>query len=155
MEAPSEIRKDFFAPDFYLNCFFCLCFFLLFNKIILLLILLTQTRQFRVLFYCEELCLSKIGGGASQLAMLTFNNSPITRLVGLKCGSARELVVSVTLNSVRQTTAKVCALHLLVDLAGMNSTLQAHGAHSSVTIYIYIYTNKVIKKTLTILFSFI
>ena len=36
VEAPTDIQKDFLAPDFYLNCFF-LCFFLLFNKRILLL----------------------------------------------------------------------------------------------------------------------
>ena len=39
-------------------------------------------------------------GKACQLAVLTFNNSPITHLVALKCGSVRELVISVTLNSV-------------------------------------------------------
>ena len=103
----SEIQKDFLAPDFYLNCcFFCLCFFLLFNKRILLLILLTQT-------LVEELGLLKtlyLRGKADQLAVLTFNNSPRTRLVALKYGSARELVISVTLNSVRQTTANVFAL---------------------------------------------
>ena len=54
VEAPSEMQKDFLALDFYLNCFFCPCFFLLFNKRILLLILLTQTRQLRVLLYCER-----------------------------------------------------------------------------------------------------
>ena len=43
VEVPSDIQKDFMAPDFYLNCFF-LYFFLLFNKRILLLIMLTQTR---------------------------------------------------------------------------------------------------------------
>ena len=32
--------------------------------------------------------------------MLNFNNSPITHLVALKYGSARELVISVILNSV-------------------------------------------------------
>ena len=39
----------------------------------------------------EELYLSNtlyLRGKAGQLAMLTFNNSPITRLVALKCGSA-------------------------------------------------------------------
>ena len=89
VEAPSEIQKDFLAPDFYLNYFFCLYFFLLFNKRILLLILLTQTQQFRVLFVVEELYLSKtlyLRGKASQLAMLTFNYPSITRLVALKCG---------------------------------------------------------------------
>ena len=68
----------------------------------------------------EELYLSKtwyLKEKASQLAVLTFNSSPIARLVALKCGSARELVISVTLNGVRQTTA---------NLAGTNSTLQAH-----------------------------
>ena len=54
VEAPSEIQKDFLAPDFYLNRFF-LCFFLLFNKIILLLILLSQTQQFRVPFCCGRI----------------------------------------------------------------------------------------------------
>ena len=110
----SEIQKDFLAPDSYLNCFFP-CFFLLFNRKIFFLVFLTQTPQFRVLFFVvvEELYLSKtsyLRGKASQLAVLTFNNSPITRLVVLKYGSARELVISVTLNGVRQTTANVCAL---------------------------------------------
>ena len=85
----SEIQKGFLAPDFYLNCFF-FCFFLLFNKRILLLILLTQTRQFWILFYCgrnvfvEDLVFK---GGTCKLAVLTFDNSPITCLVALKCGS--------------------------------------------------------------------
>ena len=34
------------------------------------------------------------------LAVLNFNNSPITHLVALKYGSVRELVISVILNSV-------------------------------------------------------
>ena len=45
-------------------------------------------------------------------------------------------MISVTLNSVQQTTPNVCALRELVDLAGMNSTLQAHWAHGSVTVHI-------------------
>ena len=112
VEAPSEIQKDFSTSYFYLNCFF-LYFFLLFIKRILLLILLTQTRQFRVLFVVEELYFSKtlyLRGKASQVAVLTLNNSPITRPVTLKCGSAWELVISVTQNSVRQTTSNVYAL---------------------------------------------
>ena len=56
VEVPYEKKKDFIAPDFYLNCFF-LCLFLLFHKRILLLILITQTRQFRELFYCERIVL--------------------------------------------------------------------------------------------------
>ena len=62
-------------------------------------------------FLVEELCLSKtlyLKGKAIQLAVLTFNNSPRTGLVALKCGSAWELVISVTLNSIWQTTANVC-----------------------------------------------
>ena len=58
----------------------------------------------------EELYLSKtlyLRGKAARLTVLTFNNSPITRLVAVKCSFARELVISVTLNSVRQTTANV------------------------------------------------
>ena len=54
-------------------------------------------------FLVEELCLSRtqhLRGKASQLAVLTFNDSPRTRLVALKCGSAGELVISVILNSV-------------------------------------------------------
>ena len=85
VEAPSEIQKDFHAPDFYL--IFFLCFFLLFNKRILLLILLTKTRQFRVLFFVEELHLSKtlyLKGKASQLAVLTFNNFPYNSPSGFK-----------------------------------------------------------------------
>ena len=50
----SEIQKYFLAPDFYTNYFF-LCFFLLFNKRILLLILLSQTQLFRVLFCCGRI----------------------------------------------------------------------------------------------------
>ena len=76
--------------------------FLLFNKRILLLILLTQTRQFRG-FFVEILYLSKalfLMEKAGQLTVLNFNNSPITHLVALKCGSDGELVISVILNSV-------------------------------------------------------
>ena len=113
MEAPSEIQKDFLVHDFYLNCFLSL-FLFLFNKRILLLILLTQTRQLRVLFFImEELYLSKtlyLRGKACQLAVLTINTLPITRPVALKCGFAWELVISVTLNSIRKTIANVCAL---------------------------------------------
>ena len=105
----SDIQKDFLALDFYLNLFF-LSFFLLFNK----RILLTQTRQFRVLFFVvEDFYLFKtlnLRGKTCQLAVLTLNNSPIIRSVALKCGSAWELVISVTLNSVQQTTVNVCAL---------------------------------------------
>ena len=110
--APPRYRKTFSLLTFTWIVF-SLCFFLLFNKRILFLILLIQTRQFRVLFYCEELYLSKIlylRGKAGQLTVLTFYNSPITRLAALECGSARELVISVTLNSVRQTTTNACAL---------------------------------------------
>ena len=73
-----------------LELFFCLCFFLLFNKRTLLLILLTQTRQFRVLFLlwknytCRRPCIW--GGKLCWLLIM----SPITRLVALKCGSALE-----------------------------------------------------------------
>ena len=49
-------------------------------------------------------------GEAGQLDVLTFNNSPITRLVALECGSTWELVISVKLNGVRQITANVYAL---------------------------------------------
>ena len=87
-------------------------------------------------FDVEELYLSKtlyLRGKASHLAVLTFNNSPITRLVALKCGFVRELVISVTLNIVRQATANVCFLCELVDLAGTNSTLQSRWARGGVT----------------------
>ena len=93
-------------------------------------------------FVKEELYLLKtlyLRGKASQLAVLTLNNSPTTHLVALKCNSAWELVVSVTFNNIWQTTANVCALHELVDLAGMNSTLQTHWAHGSITVYMHIY----------------
>ena len=53
----------------------------------MLLILLTQTRQFRVLFYCEELYLSKtlyLKGKAIQLAVLTFNNFTYNSPSGFK-----------------------------------------------------------------------
>ena len=105
MEAPPRYRKTFSLLTF--TCIVFLSLFLsFFNKRILLLILLTQTRQFRVLFFfvVEELYLSKIlylRGKARQLNALTFNNSPITRLLALKCGSAWELVISVTLISVQ------------------------------------------------------
>ena len=82
----SEIQKNFLAPDFYLNCIFCLCLFLLFNKRILLLILLTQTRQFRVLLLLWRIVFVEdivIEGESYQLAVLTFNKSPRTRLVAL------------------------------------------------------------------------
>ena len=49
-----KIQRDFLAPDFYLNCIFpFLCFFLLFNKRILLLILLTQIQS--PFFCCESI----------------------------------------------------------------------------------------------------
>ena len=81
-------------------------------------------------FVVEVLYLSKtlyLRGKALQLVVLNFNNSPRTHLVALKCGSARKLVISVTLNSVWQTIAHVWALLKLVDLAGTNGTLQAAG----------------------------
>ena len=65
-------------------------------------------------FYCERIVLIEdlvFEGESNHLAVLTLNNSPITRLVALKGGSAWQLAVSVTLNSVRQTKANVCALH--------------------------------------------
>ena len=55
------------------------------------------------LFVVEALYLSEnlyLRGKACQLAVLNFNNSPISHTVALKCGSAKELVISVTLNSV-------------------------------------------------------
>ena len=103
MEVLPRYRKTFSLLTF--TGFFFPCFFLLFNKriLLLLLILLTQTRQFGVLFFvAEALYLSKtsyLRGKACQLAVLTLNNSRITYLVALKCGSAMELVISVTLNS--------------------------------------------------------
>ena len=51
----------------------------------------------------EVLYLSKtlyFRGKVCQLAVLTFNNSPINHLVALKCSSVWELVISVILNSV-------------------------------------------------------
>ena len=54
-------------------------------------------------FVVEVLYSSKalyLRGKACHLPVLNFNNSPITYLVVLKCGSARELVISVTSNSV-------------------------------------------------------
>ena len=101
MEALLRYRKTFSLLTF---TWIFLCFFLIFNKRILLLILLTQTRQFRDLFVVVEVLYSPktsyLRGKASQLIVLSFNNSLITYLVSLKCGSARELVISVTLNSV-------------------------------------------------------
>ena len=139
VEAPPRYRKTFSLLTFAWIVFF-LCFFHLFTKRILLLILLTQTQQFGDGFFflfVEQLYLSKtlyLRGKANQLAELTFNNSPINRLVALKCGSARDLMISVTLISVQQTTANACALRKLVDLARTKSTLQARWTHGSVTI---------------------
>ena len=84
----SGVQKDFLAPDFSLNYFFR-CFFLLFNKRIPLLILLTLTQQFRVLFFftVEELYLSKtlyLRRKASQLAVLTSNNFTYNSPGGIK-----------------------------------------------------------------------
>ena len=77
--------------------------------------LVNPNRAVQSPYFCWEiLYLSKtlyLRGKADQLAVLIFNNSPITRLVALKCGSARELVIYVTLNSVRQTTTNAYALH--------------------------------------------
>ena len=105
VEALPRYRKTFSLLTITWIVFFFLCFFLLFNKIIVLLILLTETRQFRVLFFVvEESYLSKtlyLRGKACHLAVLTFDNSPITHLVALECGSAWEMVISVTLNSVQ------------------------------------------------------
>ena len=61
-------------------------------------------------FVVEVLYLSKnlyLRGKANQFGALNFNNSPRTHLVGLKCGSSRELMTFVILNSVWQTTAHV------------------------------------------------
>ena len=56
VEAPPRYRKTFLLLTFTWIVFFCLCFFILFNKKILLLILLTQTRQFRVLILLWKNC---------------------------------------------------------------------------------------------------
>ena len=47
------IQKNFLAHDFYLNRFFFFSFFYSIKKI--LLILFTQTRQFRTLFCCGRI----------------------------------------------------------------------------------------------------
>ena len=47
-------------------------------------------------------------GKASQSAVLNFNNSPRTHLVASKCGSARELVISVILNGLANQSPHVC-----------------------------------------------
>ena len=57
----------------------------------------------------EVLYLSKtlyLRGKARQLAVLNFKNSLKTHLLALKCGSARELMISEKLNSVWQTTGQ-------------------------------------------------
>ena len=57
-----------------------------------------NTGSSELFFYCEELYLSKtlyMMGKPSQLAVLTFNNSPRTRLIALKYGSVWELGISV------------------------------------------------------------
>ena len=130
--ASSEIQKGFLAPNFYL-IFFFLYSFLLCNKRILFLILLIRYGSSESFFYCEDLVFE---GGASQLAVLILNISPYKIW---KYDSACELVISVTLHIVRQTTANVVARHWLVDLVATNSALQASWAHGGVTIYIYIY----------------
>ena len=107
VETPPRHRKTFSLLTFTWIVFVFFCFFLLFNKRILLLILLFQTQQFRVLlfivknFICRRPC---IWGGklSSYLWWLL-----IIRPVALKCGSTRELVISATLNSVQQTTTCV------------------------------------------------
>ena len=62
-----------------------------------------MTVQNNFVVVVEVLYLSKavyLRGKACQLAVLNFNNSPITHLEALICGSARELVIPVILNSV-------------------------------------------------------
>ena len=113
VEAPSEIQRDFLAPDFYLNCFLSLFLSFIQQKNIVTNPVNSNTAVQSPYFLVEELCLSKtlyLRVKGSQLVVLTFNNLPRTRLVALKCGSAWELLIPVTLNSVRQTTANVCAL---------------------------------------------
>ena len=113
METLPRHRKTYSLLNLTRIVFFC--FFLSFiqEKNIVIDLVNPNTAVQSPFFVVEELYLSKtlyLRGKATQLPVLTFTNSPITRPVALKCGSARELVISVTLNSVRQTTANVCAL---------------------------------------------
>ena len=119
VDAPSEKQKDFLAPDFYLNSFFFVFFFYSVKGYRYNLVKSNTAVQSPFFFFSfffffvEKLYLSKtwyLKGKASQLPVLTFNNSLITRLAALKYGSTREMEISVTLNSVRQTTANVCVL---------------------------------------------
>ena len=106
----SRIQKDFLAPDLYLNCFVFFVSFFYTIKDIVINPVNSNTAVQSPYFLVEELCLSKtlyLRGKTCKLAVLTFNNSPRTRLVALKCGSVLELVISVTLNNIRQTTANV------------------------------------------------
>ena len=108
----SEIQKNILAPNFYLNCFLPLFLYFIQLKNNVIIFVNTNTAVQSPFLYFEGLYLSKtlfLRGEASQLAVLTLINSPRTRLVALKYGSAWELVISVTLNSVWQTTANVCA----------------------------------------------
>ena len=88
----SEIQKDFLAPDFYLNCFLSLFLSFIQRRNFVINPVNSNTTVQSPYVPVEELCLSKtlyLTGKAGQLAMLTFNYSPITFLVALKSGPRR------------------------------------------------------------------
>ena len=103
VEAPLRYRKTFSLLTFTRIVLFSLFVSFMREKNIVINPVNSNTAAQSPSFLVEELCLPKtlhLKGKASQLAVLTFNNSPRTRLVALKCGSTWELVISVTLNSV-------------------------------------------------------
>ena len=100
-----HLKENFLAPDFYLNCFFFVSLSYSIKEYCYFSLVDPNTAVQCLPFVVEVLYLSKalyLRGKASQLAVLNFNKSLITHLVALKCGSARELVISVILNSVGQ-----------------------------------------------------
>ena len=105
MEALPRYRKTFSLLTFTWIVFFSLFLSFIQEKNIVINLVNPNTTVHSPFFFfvVEVLYLAKtlyLRGKASQLAVLTFNNSPITHLVVLKCGLARELVTSVTLNSI-------------------------------------------------------
>ena len=130
-----KLSRSWLLAELFLVSFFCSmkenCYFNLVDP----------TRRFRVFFCCRSIVFVEglvFEGESYQLAVLNFNNSPITHLVALKCGSTRELVISVILNSVGNHNPRACPA-LTGGLGGTDGTLQAHRAHGDVTIYTYIY----------------
>ena len=92
---PSLKRK--FSRSWFLPESFNVSFFLFNKRIMLFQSCWPKHGSSESSFVVEVLYMAKalyLRGKACQLAVLNFNNSPITHLVALKCGSARELVIS-------------------------------------------------------------